>query len=376
MNKHSGTGNLRNDILKSKEFDDYLLGVSYNLVRLIIALVGLFNIVLIIADYMNIDNVSGRMTAVVLRSTFVAAVIVLLIWVKRIKPFKLLALVVTLYELAAVALFLYVFSVYSTPDFLIQLLGLIIIVLVIFIVPNLWCNMIGVSLALSAGFFTFAYFSPASTSPQHFFIAAVYVLLEILICAGFALYYRRFKQGEFLARKELLRIYSTDPLTKVGNRVMLRSEAKRWMEFCSRHGLDLSLVLIDIDDMKKINDEYGHLVGDIILYETAQIMSSQMRINDVCVRWGGDEFVLLLPNTDANQARKLSERIQNAFLNQDIAENLRITCSFGIASMHKGDSLDLLVQQADSSMYASKKQGKNAIHTSGDKPEKSMAAKA
>lgn len=367
MKKDSPLGQARGELLKSKEFNDYSVAVSINLIRLVVAVIGVFNIVLIVADFMNIDGGAGRTLALVLRLVFIFDVIVLLVWIKWIKRFRMMALVVTLYEIAAAVLTVYVFSIYRTPDFLMQLVGVMVIVLVVFVLPNLWTNKIVVALVCAVGFLIYAIFTQASLPIERIFTAAMYILLEILICASFSLYYRRWQREEFLSKKELLRIYSTDPLTKVGNRIMLEDEAELWMEFCSRHGLALSLVLIDIDDMKKINDEHGHLVGDIVLYEAAQVMSGLLRRNDVCVRWGGDEFVLLLPKTNVEQARKLSVRIQEAFIRQEVAENLRITCSFGITSMRKGDSLDLLVQQADASMYAAKKKGKNSIVSNSER---------
>lgn len=348
-------------LIISQEYNKYMFAVSMNVIRLMISIIGLFNLVLLAADFFNIQAADARLAALILRIAFIILMIVLLIYLKQVKTYKVFGLLITIYEFAAVCLFLVIFNLYSQPDYFIQLLGLMILVLAVFIIPNLWYNMMAVALIGSIGFFIFAYFTLNNLNEKRFFISIIYVAMEILLCAGVSLYYRQYQQNEFYAKKELLRIYSTDPLTKVGNRVKLENEADRWMEFCSRHKLDLALVLIDIDDMKKINDERGHLVGDVILYEAAQIMSNQLRKNDVCVRWGGDEFVLLLPKTNMEQARQLSLRIKEAFANQDVADNLRITCSFGIASMHKGDSLDLLVQQADTSMYAAKKQGKNAV---------------
>lgn len=350
-------------LMKNQEYNKYMFAVSVHVIRLMISIVGLFNLVLLVADFFNIQAADARLIAVVLRVVFIIFMVILLVYFKRIKSYKALALLITIYEFIAVCLFLYVFNLYSTPDFFIQVLGLMILVLAIFIIPNLWYNMVLVASIGCTGFFAFAYLTIENLNEQYFFVSIIYVVMEVLLCSGVAFYYRQYQQNEFYAKRELLRIYSTDPLTKVGNRVKLENEAEKWMEFCSRHKLDLALVLIDIDDMKKINDERGHLVGDIILYEAAQIMSNQLRKNDVCVRWGGDEFVLLLPKTNMEQAKHLSLRIQDAFANQDVADNLKITCSFGITSMHKGDSLDLLVQQADTSMYVAKKRGKNAIQS-------------
>ena len=183
----------------------------------------------------------------------------------------------------------------------------------------------------------------------------------ITLCAVFAYYFHRYQYGEYVAKSELQNIYSTDRLTKVGNRIKLEEEADRWMEFCSRHNLELSLVLIDIDNLKQINDEYGHLIGDHVLFDTAQVMCAQLRKNDVCARWGGDEFVLLLPYTGVEKARALSERIRKTVSEHLFRTHIKITCSFGIAGIKKGCSLEQLIEQADHTMYLAKKEGKNSV---------------
>jgi diguanylate cyclase (GGDEF)-like protein len=142
----------------------------------------------------------------------------------------------------------------------------------------------------------------------------------------------------------------------------LENEANKWLEFCRRHDLNLSLVLIDIDNLKQANDEHGHLVGDKILYDVSQIMKKELRANDVCVRWGGDEFVLLLPDTSVDQARILSERIRKSITEHNLkGPKINVTCSFGITSMTKGQSLEDMIHQADESMYVAKSEGKNKI---------------
>ena len=182
-----------------------------------------------------------------------------------------------------------------------------IIIIAVFLIPNLLPIMLAVATTTAAAFIGCAFLTISNITKTQLVASIVYLLMEILICAVFALYFKRYQRGEYNAKEEVKRIYSIDLLTKVGNRIKLEEEAERWMEFCVRHNLELSMVLIDIDNMKKFNDEYGHLTGDTVLYETAQIIQAQLRKNDVCVRWGGDEFILLLPYTNTNEAMALSE---------------------------------------------------------------------
>lgn len=360
MNDTRNNSDSANAIAENEFFFDYQMSVSLNFIRLVICILGLFNLVLLFVDFFNIDDVSAKLVASMLRIVFILLIVVLIVFIKRIKSFKVMSYIITAYELAAVIVFLFVYSLYDSPDFLIQLMGVMIIIIAIFLIPNQWINMLILSVAVAFGLFAYTYIMMEVNGVQ-FVAGMIYVAVEILLCGVFAYYFKRYQQGEYIVKTELLRIYSTDPLTKVGNRIKLQEEAEKWIEFCSRHNLDLSLVVADIDNMKTINDKHGHLVGDVILYETAQIMSDALRKNDVCVRWGGDEFILLLPYTNVEQANKLCDRIQNMILVHEIYLNYNITCSFGISSMKKGDRLSRLIEQADESMYNAKKLGKNCI---------------
>jgi len=354
----------KENLVHNEAYNDYMLAVSVVLIRLMIAIIGLFSIALIVIDAINITDTTLRSWAIALRSGYIAAVLLFVLGIKRIRTYRFMTIIISLYEIAAALLIMFVYSAYPAPDFSIQLLGAMILILTIFLVPNRWHFKVAISVVFAAAFLLYSGLAVRGLAAAQIAPATVYLFVEMLICGAFSLFYQRYQNGEFDSQQEMMRIYATDPLTKVGNRIMLQREAEQWMEFCNRHQLDLALVLVDVDDMKTVNDQRGHLVGDIVLQEAARVMSTEMRKNDVCVRWGGDEFVLLLPKTNAEQAECLIRRIKNAFANQEVAENLRITCSFGITSMSKGDSLELLVEQADASMYAAKKESKNAIRTS------------
>ncbi|MGE5495066.1 MAG: diguanylate cyclase [Burkholderiales bacterium] len=346
-------------------FHDYLLLTSLNLIKGIALLIGFLHIFLIIPDFINLTDTVARVLMLVLRIAFALAAGLLFIYANRIRTFRKLAMVLTIYEIAAVFIFFFVLALYPDPDFIIQLLGVFIIIIAVFLIPNIWSYMLSLSIVIAAGFLIYSYIrlgvGSARLSASLFVAASTYLAIEIALCAIFAYYFNKYKRGEFAARAELQRIYDTDPLTKIGNRVKLENEAQKWIAYCTRHGLEISLMLIDVDNLKLINDEYGHLLGDTVLYEIADIMRAQLRQSDVCIRWGGDEFILLLPHTGIEEAKTLAERIRSSIQKHKFSNGVAVSCSFGIASMRENMSLAELIHRADRSMYQAKKKGKDNI---------------
>lgn len=349
----------------SYDFSAYRLSASQQAVRVFALIIGIFNLALLIPDLYHVE--AGRVVLLcAFRLLFSAACLLMFLFMRKFRTFKMLSYAIIAIELFAVGVFLAVFSLYSQPDFLIQLLGAMVIILVILMVPNrLACALI-VALLSAAGFLAISYDPFALANPPQYVAAIVYMLVEIALGFTFALIFLIYQRREYAARTELQKLYATDPLTQVGNRVRLEKEAEKWFAFCSRHGLPLSLVLVDIDNMKQVNDQHGHLAGDATIRELVQTICGHLRKNDVCVRWGGDEFVLLLPGTDPSDAGRLIERIRSEVESHTFSPQSRITCSFGIAGKHQAKTLDELLNLADLSMYQAKKQGKNAACGAGD----------
>jgi two-component system cell cycle response regulator len=347
---------------KEKAYYEYQLSVSSNLIRSIALIIGLFNLLLIIPDTMNIPA-PAKYLMIVERVVYSLITVSLFIFLRRIKTFSALSVIVSSFELGAAALFMHVFSMYPDPDFLIQAFGAFIIITAIFLVPNYLVNMLVLSAGTGAAFLLLAYLK--GMEGTRFIAVAAYLFIVIILCTVFAYNSNRRKRREFSSQALLKKLCFTDPLTKIGNRIKLEEEAEKWISFCTRKRLELSLVLIDVDNLKMLNDEYGHLVGDAVLYELAQIIKSRIRRHDVFVRWGGDEFVLLLPDTGIEEARKLIERIRAAIQEKQFDTNVIVTCSFGIAAMKESLSLEQLIVMADEFMYHAKKQGKDTIGAVG-----------
>ncbi|MCB1137550.1 MAG: GGDEF domain-containing protein [Leptospiraceae bacterium] len=167
------------------------------------------------------------------------------------------------------------------------------------------------------------------------------------------------------ANGRLEHLASTDPLTGILNRRSFVDALEREYRRCVRHKEDLALVLFDLDFFKEINDNHGHPAGDAVLRAMAGAVHEQIRKEDYFARLGGEEFALLLPETDPPHANQFSERIRQTIENLRIAFNrtqIGITASFGVTYLHPDDdNEDAILIRADRALYEAKKKGRNQV---------------
>lgn len=162
--------------------------------------------------------------------------------------------------------------------------------------------------------------------------------------------------------KQLYRMLSQqDPLTKIYNRKKFFEEVDRELERPSRYGLGMSILIMDIDYFKDVNDSYGHQVGDDVLVGMTEIVRKNIRKTDVFARYGGEEFVLLMPGTELKGAEEKANIIREAISSHCFDKCGKITCSFGVADYKKGDTVDSFVQKADIALYRAKETGRNNV---------------
>lgn len=156
-----------------------------------------------------------------------------------------------------------------------------------------------------------------------------------------------------------------DGLTGLHNARYFFSQIESELERSSRYGHPLALILMDIDDFKKYNDTYGHLQGDAVLVCLAEIILKMVRKNDTAYRYGGEEFVIILPETEVQEAVAVAERIRTLFAatNQCTKEGMYVfkTVSVGVTEYIPGEKSSHLIERADQKMYAARAQGKNRI---------------
>ncbi|TAE57761.1 MAG: diguanylate cyclase [Nostocales cyanobacterium] len=167
--------------------------------------------------------------------------------------------------------------------------------------------------------------------------------------------------------QELERLANTDSLTGIWNRRHLFIIGTQEFNRSQRYNLSFSVLLIDIDHFKKINDTYGHNIGDEVIIFMTKIVNNNLRQPDCFGRFGGEEFVILLPETDADEGFIVAERIRNSIQNQylEVADQkVSITISIGISSYCLGDkNIDAIIQRADQALYQAKNQGRNQVIT-------------
>ena len=152
-----------------------------------------------------------------------------------------------------------------------------------------------------------------------------------------------------------------DHLTGLVNRRSFDYTLSVELERSRRYGSPLSLLLMDIDHFKAVNDEYGHSVGDQILTQIAWILSSHIRTTDTAARWGGEEFGILMPESDQAEAAAVAETLRRRIENFTFVNGIRVTMSFGGAQWLKLGSKSLWFKRADRALYRAKKNGRNRV---------------
>jgi diguanylate cyclase (GGDEF)-like protein len=170
--------------------------------------------------------------------------------------------------------------------------------------------------------------------------------------------------GNIRAREKVMNLADTDDLTGIWNKRYFRRQLPSEMERARIYNLPLALLMIDVDDFKVINDSHGHTVGDVVLSELCGTIRESLRQPDLFARFGGDEFAIILPHTDATGATAVADRILHQVneLAIPVDEEMSIRCSvsIGVACFELGDVTAIdLIQRADEKLYASKREGKN-----------------
>jgi diguanylate cyclase (GGDEF)-like protein len=164
-----------------------------------------------------------------------------------------------------------------------------------------------------------------------------------------------------LANAELRRLATTDPLTGAWNRRHFEEVAAVEMARSRRHAQPLALLLFDVDHFKRINDGHGHPAGDRVLVDLVQRVRRLLRAEDVLARWGGEEFIVLMPHARVPDATRLAERLRQGLAQEPFAAVGRVTASFGIAGFLVDEPFDACIRRADAALYLAKRRGRDAV---------------
>ncbi|MBN7796273.1 GGDEF domain-containing protein [Parahaliea mediterranea] len=192
--------------------------------------------------------------------------------------------------------------------------------------------------------------------------SAAYALVVVGFLASVLLEYQR----------HLTHLATEDPLTRLLNRRGLEDAIYVSLASASRHNLNTSAIKLDIDHFKQVNDSFGHDTGDQLIQQVAQVLQRLCRASDVVARVGGEEFLLVLPNTDRDGARVLAERIRGAIGGDALlvdGQRIAITASLGVTTAEGEVDLDSLAREADRALYQAKREGRNRVATVDNRPQ-------
>jgi len=201
--------------------------------------------------------------------------------------------------------------------------------------------------------------------PSEFKSRLIYSFLTVTFLSALYEYSREQSYRHTLElSKKYRQLAHFDPLTQLSNRrdalnILAREKAR-----ITRNSTPLSIILCDVDHFKQINDKYGHSVGDVVLIELAKIFSQQIREQDCVSRWGGEEFLFILPQTKALNANTIAEKIQRKIHQQPMninGEEIKVTVSMGIEQLNAEQSIDEMINSADKYLYQAKDAGRNQI---------------
>ncbi len=161
---------------------------------------------------------------------------------------------------------------------------------------------------------------------------------------------------------DLKRLAITDPLTEVFNRRRTEEAIEKEINNFNRYGHSFCILLADIDHFKRFNDNYGHDIGDKALIHVTSTMEKDIRVCDTIGRWGGEEFIVVLPKTDLHEACTLADRLVESIFNHKLTigkDTVTISISIGVAEFKSNSTYEFLIKQADKALYLAKDKGRN-----------------
>lgn len=197
---------------------------------------------------------------------------------------------------------------------------------------------------------------------------SIYFLFVIVLGAMFSRSLQVQRRMHFFRERQLERLSNTDRLTGIYNRQKFDEVFSAWLARAGGEPGGFSVIMFDLDDFKKLNDSYGHMAGDEMLVASVEAVRGAIRSRDIFARWGGEEFMILLPGTPLDAAVSLAERLRALIEQLSFPLGGQVTASFGVTPYCPGDSSDTIITRVDGLMYRAKTEGKNRVCTDRDEP--------
>lgn len=342
------------------DFFSYMLEETVQHFRRNLVMISFLFLLFLIPDYYVITDQARLSIIFLIRLLFFLLSILYFFRIQYM--YRALYVLSTFYEIIGAILFWGLLFFYEQPNIVIHQQGLIVVTLAIFfIIPNRFFIKVLIATLIAAGFFLIAFFRGLFSISSYSWGLLVFSGLVIIFCAMTTRRINRLQRIQFQNSIELARISNTDALTGTNNRLKYNEELKEEISRSRRYMIPLSGIMFDLDNFKEINDKFGHLEGDKVLQKITFLIQNIIRENDQLFRWGGEEFIILLPNTDLDSAVQMAQRIKDNLSNEQYFSAKSLTCSFGVTSLKNNDTEASFTDRLDKLQYQAKNKGKDCI---------------
>lgn len=339
----------------------YELDTSQHNLRIVMPLLGLLFLAFCIPDGLAFGpgRVSQALFAV--RASFFVAMVAISRFMAPSTPLLARELLLGGATAAGIAAFAYTAGAYRDMNVYLQALSVMLMLSAEYLIPNRFWFSIAASVATTALCLRILSSGRLPPTAYALLVCATDFALISAFSAGVWLKTCRARRREYAQTMELSRLSMTDQLTGLPNRRYLSEKLGETYAHLIRYGEETSLILVDLDRFKSLNDSFGHEAGDAALRETAARLSSVLRQGDSVSRWGGEEFVVLLPHTNLEAAYALAERLRQCLRDTPMPLVGTVTASFGLSSLCSSDGPDDAIARADKALYRAKETGRDRI---------------
>jgi diguanylate cyclase (GGDEF)-like protein len=329
--------------------------------RYITVIFSFTNLLYVILDYLFLEYSS--LSVIIYYSLLPRIVILLAAVAVFLLAGKLKNVKYSVSIIVSFAVFMYIVHIFMAIHFapvnmLYEVFDVVLMTTCLFILPNRWIVNLCVSFVLVVLFFMTVPLTIPTIDIGSRIMTTVYLFWHSVVISILMYKINIHKRLHYSKEAQLEKMINIDHLTKTHNRI----SCDLILEGLCKVGRDFSVVIFDIDDFKKVNDTYGHLVGDNVIIDIVNAVRKAVRKDDIVVRWGGEEFLVIMPNTRLAEATESAQRLKECIsLIKHAKINHHITCSFGVTGFLPGDTIKLIINRADQLLYLAKEYGKNRV---------------
>jgi len=370
-------GNNRHIINKVAEFHDKSFENSYTeeefrsskkYVRFILLLCGIIFLAMGAFDYFGSTAHDALSALLSLRLSVFVVSVFLFFFIDKLKNPRRYQLAVSTFELLAYFVYIIICLIVDARNISDHTLVVSILFVSIFFLPGRW---ILTEVVAGIMMLIFMVLSAALTENLNTFLFArtiIYLLISYFLISVSSFRINNVARLQFFRQSELEKQSIVDSLTGVFNRSRFDNALDEWTGLFHRYRTPFCMIMFDLDNYKRVNDMYGHIVGDEVLRKCANEVRRNIRAGDIFARWGGEEFVILMPYNNLQTAYEQAERLRKRIEQIDLGVAGRITACFGVTEIKTGDTAESIIQRVDKLMYIGKRSGKNIVVKGMDVP--------